>query len=271
MAGFNIAEFSTKINERGTLQNNKFIVSITKPRIFSDDDFNRILEFRASNVRIPSINFDVLSTYRYGVGPQQKNPTNVNFNDITISFIETESNFIWKSFAWWINEIFDFSDRGNGTIKYTSEYKQYYTSPTIKITVYNNKGENVNVVVLKEAYPISLNDVDLSWSNRNNLMMINVGFTFREWYFEGFETIPAYESGNIPGDRIFASSQVAPAAAPERPVTILPTPQPVINQGGFDKGAQRIRSNNWAIRGGSAFNNYSPELQEQLRALENER
>jgi hypothetical protein len=221
MVGFNIAEFSTKINERGTLQNNKFIVSITKPGIFTDDDFNRILEYRASNVRIPGVNFDVFNTYRYGVGSQQKSPINVNFNDITISFIETDGNFVWKSFAWWINEIFDFSDRGNGTIKYTSEYKQYYTSPTIKITIYNNSGQIVNVVVLKEAYPISLNDVGLSWSDKNNLMMINVGFTFREWYFEGFETIPAYESSNRPGDRIFASNRVTPTPQPSNPSDTL--------------------------------------------------
>lgn len=271
MAGFNIAEFSTKINERGVLQNNKFLVKITKPSIFTADDFNRILEFRASNVKIPGVNFDVMTTYRYGVGPQQKTPTNVNFNDITISFIETDGNFIWKSFAWWVNEIFDFSERAEGVIKYTSEYKQYYASPTIRIEIYNNSGEKVNVVVLKEAYPISLNDIDLSWSNRNNLMMINVGFTFREWYFEGFEFVSEYQSSNRPGDRVFASNRVTPTPQPSEPVNILPTPQPVLNQGGFDATTQGTRSNNWSIRGGGAFNNYPTELQNQLRALENER
>ena len=47
--------------------------------------------------------------------------------------------------------------------------------------------------------------------------MINVGFTFREWYFEGFESVSEYQSSNRPGNRVFASNRVTPTPQPSQP------------------------------------------------------
>jgi len=216
MAGFNIQEFSNKINQYGTLQNNKFIVTIDKPRTFQGTTrIDELFQFRASSVKIPGVTLDLTPTFRYGVGPAQKMPKNVAFTDISITFIEMGNAYIWKTFASWMNEIFDFSDRGLSTYKYTAQYKQYYASPTIKIAIYGNSGELVNTIVLKEAYPTSLTDVNLSW-NENTLMNINVTFTFKEWYYEGIETIP-----------ILNSVTPEEGATGVRPVTPPPQPRPV--------------------------------------------
>ena len=213
MAGFNIQEFSNKINQYGTLQNNKFIVTINKPQIFQSSTLDQLFQFRASSVKIPGVTLDVTPTFRYGVGPALKMPKNVLFNDISITFIEMEDAYIWKTFSLWINEIFDFSDRGLSSYKYTTQYKQYYASPTIEIAIYSNDGELANTIVFKEAYPTSLADVNVSWSE-NTLMNINVTFTFKEWYVEGIEMVPIFNSG------------VRPVEGPTgvRPVT--PPPQP---------------------------------------------
>ena len=58
MAGFNIAEFSTKLHERGTIQNNKFLVRIAIPSIFFDRNIERVMVFRASSVKIPGLRSD---------------------------------------------------------------------------------------------------------------------------------------------------------------------------------------------------------------------
>ena len=213
MAGFNIQEFSNKINQYGTLQNNKFIVTINKPQIFQSSALDAIFKFRASSIKIPGVTLDLTPTFRYGVGPAQKMPKNVVFNDISITFIEMENAYIWNKFASWLNEIFDFSDRGLSSYKYTTQYKQYYVSPTIEIAIYSNDGELANTIVLKEAYPVSLNDVNLSW-NENTLMNINVNFTFKEWYYKGIDRVSIFNSGLTPEE----------GATGIRPVT--PPPQP---------------------------------------------
>lgn len=182
MAGFNIAEFSTKLGQRGTIQNNKFLVSIAIPSILYAPGIEEVLMFRASNVKIPGIAFDFQNTNRYGVGPQHRSPTNVSFRDISISFIEDETNSIWKFFHTWFNQVFDFTSNPTAhKIKYTSNYKDNYVSPGMEIRVYNNEGRHINTINLIQAYPSSLDDVGLSWNDRNNLMMINVGFSFTEW------------------------------------------------------------------------------------------
>jgi len=217
MAGFNIAEFSAKINERGTLQNNKFLIKISFPGILANVYKEEDLFFRASSIEIPGVSFEFSNSFRYGVGPQQKTPRNPNFNDITISFIEDDQNRIWKFFSRWTNEIFNFdTDR-----MYVARYKSEYTSPNFEIIVFNNLGTPVNKVILTEAFPSSLGNIGLSWNDKNNLMMVKVGISFTDWYWG----IPGVDVGenrsqssiNRPGDRVFASNQVAPAPQPSQP------------------------------------------------------
>jgi len=180
MAGFNIAEFSSKINDRGTIQNNKFLIKISFPAILVNVYNEEDLVFRASSIEIPGVSFENTTSFRYGVGPQQKTPRNPNFNDISISFIEDERNRIWKFFSRWTNEIFNF----DADSKYVARYKSEYISPNFEIEIYNNTGLKVTRVILTEAFPSSLGNVGLSWSDKNSLMMVKVGFSFTDWHWE---------------------------------------------------------------------------------------
>jgi hypothetical protein len=180
MVGFNIAEFSSKINDRGTIQNNKFLIKISFPAILVNVYNEEDLVFRAASIEIPGVSFENTTSYRYGVGPQQKTPRNPNFNDISISFIEDERNAIWKFFSRWINEIFNF----DADSKYVARYKSEYISPNFEIEIYNNKGLKVTRVILTEAFPSSLGNVSLSWNDKNNHMMVKVGFSFTDWHWE---------------------------------------------------------------------------------------
>lgn len=183
---FNIRDFSSHINRTGTVQTNKFYVEIASPNIFAPSEIQRTIKYRASSVRIPGVNLDVLNSYRYGVGPNEKFPTNVNFQDVSISFIDTGNIDLWKYFYSWMNGIFDYTGSSGGSQpSYKTEYKDYYATDLF-IYVMDNSGKLVNVVGLKEAYPIGLDNVGLSWSDNNKLYEFNVNFTFREWYVDGY-------------------------------------------------------------------------------------
>ena len=191
---FNIRDFSSHINSTGTVQTNKFFVEIASPNIFAPDETQRLIQYRASNVRIPGVSFDQLNSYRYGIGPQEKFPTNVNFQDISINFIDTGNNDLWKYFYAWTNGIFDYTGvSGGSSPSYQVEYKDYYATD-IFIHVMDNSGNQTLSVGLKEAYPISVDNVGLAWSENNKLFEFNVNFTFREWYIED-ATFGQFESG----------------------------------------------------------------------------
>jgi len=204
---FNIANFSSHINRFGTVQTNKFMVRLKSPAIFGATEISRIYEYRASSVRIPGVNFDMQNTFRYGVGPQQKFPTNVNFNEISITFVDTERNALWKHFTVWMNGIFDYTGATGGSqASYKVEYKKYYETE-VQIYVFDNNGNLVNLIKLKEAFPTSLSDVGLSWSENNKLYEFSVRFSFKEWYFESYG-VGAFESGAQIGPT--TSAQVIP-------------------------------------------------------------
>jgi hypothetical protein len=214
MVGFNIAEFSARINDRGTLQTNKFLVQINNPFQINND-----LQFRASNISMPGVSLKYISTYRYGMGPEQKTPINVSFTDLSITFIEDKQNSIWKFFTTWIDSIFKFQPGTNGTTvagtTYLSLYKDDYISQVMKILIFDNNGNNVNTINLTQAYPISIGNIELSWAEKSELMKVTVGFTFREWYFDGRPNIATAEASVTPAQQ---TNQVVPTPNPAAPV-----------------------------------------------------
>ena len=192
---FNISNFSAHLNRTGTLQTNKFIVRLAAPLVFGPTATDALNEYRANSVKIPGVNLDTQNVNRYGIGPQQKFPTNVTFTDIDITFVDTASNELWKRFASWMNQIFDYTgSAGGGQAQYRTEYKKYYQTE-ITIFVFDNEGRQSNVLVLKEAFPNSLSDVSLSWSENNRLYEFTTRFAFREWYYEGYSVTRPFDSG----------------------------------------------------------------------------
>jgi hypothetical protein len=245
---FNIANFSAHVNRFGTVQTNKFRVEIGTPAILSRINNNELYQYRASSVKIPGVNFDMQNVARYGVGPLQKFPTNVSFTDIDVTFLDTNYNSLWKYFTIWMNGIFDYTGVAGGSqASYAVEYKSNYVADT-NIYVHSNSGDLVNKITLKEAFPVSLGDVNLSWSQNNRLYEFTVRFSFREWFFEGYQTT-SFESGAVLGPS--ASSQVLPqpteSPRPQQSTREVPTTQ--LNPGGLAPGAQTIRRQNFGVRG----------------------
>ena len=63
----------------------------------------------------------------------------------------------------------------------------------IQIFIFDNAGNQTNAIILKEAFPISLSDVSLSWSENNKLYEFSVRFAFKEWFYSGYN-MGAYDS-----------------------------------------------------------------------------
>lgn len=203
MAGFNISEFSSHISKTGTLQTNKFLVEIPTIKLYIDNagtntDLERLVTYRAESVHVPGVSLDVQSVHRYGIGPIEKYPTNVNFTENTITFIDDAQNTVWKYMYDWMNVIFQYSNKNrlNRFGSYTLEYKENY-AVDIKIAVFGNDGKQVSSIVLVEAFPTALDDVSLSWSTNSSLFRVSARFSFKTWYEEDYspftKTVP-YDS-----------------------------------------------------------------------------
>ena len=80
------------------------------------------------------------------------------------------------------------------------EYKDTYSS-TIEIKVYTDEGEDSisNQIQLTEAYPSQISMTDLSWGEVNNLIRVNVNFTFTDINFPLLEQGPNIQTPGIGG------------------------------------------------------------------------
>lgn len=190
MTTFNIDTFINNLNRNGTLQTNKYEVRIAKPRLIANNQaiFEQ-MKYRAESVKIPGITFETTDSRRYGHDIRQKVTTGANFNDIGITFIEQDMNTISRFFYFWMNLIYgslggneNFNlSIGNQTASRKPsaivEYKDYY-STRIEIDVFNNNGQLTMAVILEDAFPVSMGDVSLGWSDRNSLYKLNVSFAY---------------------------------------------------------------------------------------------
>lgn len=196
---FNVSNFKAQIDKFGYLQNNKFEVYINPPVgllnavITTDDTENsvsnivKMLSFRIEDVVAPGIAQITADVSRYGIGPTQKYPINSQFSEINFSAISDKYGEIWNFWHQWAKLTFGFTgtEATSGASSYrhatyTANFKEEYAT-TMQIIVYNNLGFDVLKINLYEAYPVSVRDNILSWSDNNELLNISVNITFKEY------------------------------------------------------------------------------------------
>lgn len=215
MTAFNIDNFISNLYKTGTLQTNKFNVYIRPPGVLGGTIGNRSqhLIYRAESARIPGLTFSTIDSRRYGVGPRSKTVSNVEYQEMTIVFIEDAQSTVHKYFYNWMNEIF--SNGGQGAVNantYGARYKNDYAT-TIVVQTFDNTGKFINTVSVLEAFPISMGDVSLSWSDNNSLIKISVTFAYTKWINNASNTLPTV----IPGLPTAPPSPTASASITPRP------------------------------------------------------
>jgi hypothetical protein len=196
MAGFNISGFKANISDYGYLQTNKFIVAFNSPTIMQNTTIDGVpvsqteglMQVRAESVKVPGITLIQNDVNRYGVGPLQKMPTNVNFTPNSITFISDRNGEIYKYFYTWLSNIYDFSGivapDTNSSASYSVAYKDDYVTD-LHVYVYDNGGNMVKDIVMYRAYPESMNEINLGWGDNSALMKITVSMSFRDWAMVG--------------------------------------------------------------------------------------
>ena len=194
MPGFNINNFLSNINTNGVMRNNKFLVRIPTPNGFSGqsilNETGKYLELWCESANLPSAMLGTQSIRRYGYGHEEKRPTTIQMSDMSLTFISDGRAAIWAFFQQWIRLIYNY-DLSSGLLKNNGvstnmsamdlSYKSDY-AVDIELFVFSETGQQLLSVMLREAYPHTLGDIQLNWADTNNIAKIPVSFTFFDWY-----------------------------------------------------------------------------------------
>lgn len=183
-----VGSFWQRMTSRGggISKPSKFLIQIIPPkfgnnsasRIQYPDDMSRLkdLTFQCESAELPGRNIstsDILIA-----GPLIKLPYTNNYNDITFTFYCTNDMYEKRIFDDWMNVI---CSREQNTLAYREDY-----ATTIGIFQYDEGGDKrpwpalTYGVKLIDAFPISTNQMSLSWSD-DNIHRLSVTFAYTQY------------------------------------------------------------------------------------------
>lgn len=129
------------------------------------------LVYRCESAQLPGRTFATLDQ-QIGSNPTEKYPHLTTFNDIDLTFIVDNDMQQKVFFDAWLNYI-------NPQYNYNFRYKSDY-STVITINQYNGQNDVSYSINLYDAYPISMNQLDLDWSSDGYHKLV-VTFAYTYW------------------------------------------------------------------------------------------
>lgn len=149
--------------------------------LFNDD--SRSLSYLCHSAELPGESIATVNQKIYGV--TEKFPVMAHYNDITLSFYTRGSKveIVRNTFLSWMTYLSGRDEvMHTGNTTYNVRYKDTYVAD-ILITQYTISGEKQIQVKLKNAFPISINQIPLSWSAQNQAQSFNVTFAYTEYEY----------------------------------------------------------------------------------------
>jgi len=215
---FDINSFRSKVvGYDGVLSTHSFLV------VFSPMDWvplkairNEIfpdLTMRCDNSILPTLNLlQEQNVRRYGFGPVENVAYGVNVGDFTLQFIVDKQASIIDFFESWMNLIVNRDSFGGANMNnvvgdnkrpYEVAYKDTYACPSVNVFVYDRAQNTVLEYNIYDVFPTGIQSMNLSWSEENSLMKLNVTFSFtdvrirsKESNFDNDSFIPVSEMLN---------------------------------------------------------------------------
>lgn len=171
MAG-SISEFKSSF-KTDLARPNRFDVLIPVPVILFSAPLvtSRSLSYRCEIANLPGRTFETHEQKTYG--PIEKYPHLASYTDIDLTFMVDDDMKQKYMFDSWLDYI-------NPRLTNNYSYKEDY-STTITINQYDVTNKLSYSVDLYEAFPISMNQLDLDWSNTDGLHKLSVTFAYTYW------------------------------------------------------------------------------------------
>src|SRR6056300_372674 len=171
----NINEFKARFQD--SLPVNYYEMNISPPVAGAASE---LLKFRTENIMLPGIQFFSIDNYSaYGNGLNYNIPYRYAPTEISVVHTVDQRAGVLEIFRAWGNKIVDL----DGDSKFGAYYFKDYVVDA-DIVVYNRKQEKAATIKLYEVYPISVDPVNLSWGENDNITKLSVSYRFTRYEVE---------------------------------------------------------------------------------------
>jgi hypothetical protein len=167
----NISNFIGSFNTE-LARPNRFMVNIPAPiPLLPYLATSKLLSLRCETAQLPSRTF-ATADQKFGSNPIEKHAYHSNYNESEMSFIVSGDMKEKIFFDMWMEYI-------NPTRSFDFSYRNDYIS-TLTVTQYDLSDKLTYSINLIDAFPVSVNQLDLDWSNDGH-HKLTVVFAYRYW------------------------------------------------------------------------------------------
>lgn len=151
---FSINEFKSNIDQKGVLQNNRFIVNFSLPEYLKLDrgyEDQQLVSLRCEAASIPGISITTIDMPRIGFGPLEFQAHNFTQSDIVLTFLVDAHGSVPKLFYDWLNTIVNFQvskgHSGLNRVVGLSGIEKTYQSGAYEVGFKDDYSVNLNITV----------------------------------------------------------------------------------------------------------------------------
>lgn len=151
---FSINEFKSNIDQKGVLQNNRFIVDFGLPEYLKLDrgyEDQQLVSLRCEAASIPGISITTIDMPRIGFGPLEFQAHNFTQSDIVLTFLVDAHGSVPKLFYDWLNTIVNFQvskgHSGLNRVVGLSGVEKAYQSGAYEVGFKDDYSVNLNITV----------------------------------------------------------------------------------------------------------------------------
>jgi len=150
----------------------KFDVTIPVPLVLSPYITNgRNLSYRCEAAELPGRTFETAEK-KLGSAPVEKFPYRTNFTEVTLTFIVSDDMNEKIFFDLWMELI-------NPSTNFNFQYKANY-AVDVSINQYDVTNNLTYAAVLREAFPLAINQLDMDWTS-DGYHKLAVVFAYKQW------------------------------------------------------------------------------------------
>lgn len=150
----------------------RFDVTVPVPVVLSPYiTTGRNLSFRCENAELPGRTFETTER-KMGTAPKEKMPYQTLYQESTMTFLVSDNMSEKIFFDAWMELI-------NPTTDFNFQYKSNYVVD-VSINQYDVTNQLTYSAVLRDAFPLSVNQLDMDWSS-DGYHKLAVVFAYKQW------------------------------------------------------------------------------------------
>lgn len=174
MATFSLANFQTEVKRNGLARVNRFEVLIPSPPILQRTGSERLVSLFAEVSNFPPLNL-LVRPLKIGAGPTYQRPIGSEYggDGISMTFHVDRKMVVKTFFDNWMESVVD-------GITYEARYQEDYVSE-ITISQLDEASNETYSIKLVEAFPRSMNLMELNHGSTNQTHRLNIIFAYRYW------------------------------------------------------------------------------------------